>query len=133
MTVHHVEYLLIGGYAVGHYGYVRSTVDMDIWIAVTPVTAERMVKVLKEFGFGGGELVPELFLKVDQILRLGVPPLRLEIHTSISGVDFQEAYTRRMSAQMDGVDVTLISLDDLKTNKSATGRTKDKVDLEHLP
>ena len=122
----------IGGYAVCHYGYVRSTGDLDVWIAVSSENAQKMVDVLSEFGFQGPGLAPELFLREDKITRLGVPPLRLEIHTGISGVEFEAAYSRRVPTQLDGVDVQMISLEDLKSNKRAAGRTKDQVDLENL-
>ena len=86
-----VEYLLIGGYAVGFYGYVRATADIDVWIAIDRANAERAVQVLKEFGFNVSELSPEIFLKPDAIIRMGVPPFRIEVLTGISGVAF-EAY-----------------------------------------
>src|SRR5947207_11563855 len=78
-----VEYLLIGGYAVGFYGYPRATADMDIWVAMSAETAAKLVVALQEFGFDVPELKPELFMQEDSIVRLGEPPLRLEILTSI--------------------------------------------------
>ena len=74
-----VEYLLIGGYAVGYYGYPRATADIDIWIAIKPENAEKVVKVLQKFGFGVEELTPALFLAEEQIIRMGVPPMQIEI------------------------------------------------------
>jgi hypothetical protein len=79
LNFHQVEYLLIGGYAVGYYGFVRATGDMDIWVKIDPANANKVVKALKEFGFAVPELSPELFLKEEQIIRMGLPPLRLEI------------------------------------------------------
>ena len=128
-----IEYLLIGGYAVGYHGYPRATADMDIWVAMHPENASRLVSALKEFGFDVPELSDELFLKPDQIVRMGVPPIRLEIATTISGVDFQTCYARRVIDDLDGIRVALISLEDLKTNKQASGRFRDLDDLEHLP
>ncbi len=81
-----IKYLLIGGYAVGYHGYPLATNDMDIWIAIDLKNAERMVKVLQEFGFNLPELNPQLFLKENAIIRMGIPPMRLEITTGISGV-----------------------------------------------
>ncbi len=89
---HRVKYLLIGGYAVGYYGYPRATVDMDIWIECSRQNAEKVVRALQEFGFTGPELFEELFLKKDRVIRMGVPPLRLELLTGISGVEFNECY-----------------------------------------
>jgi predicted nucleotidyltransferase len=133
LNAHQVEYLLIGGYAVAYYGYPRATADIDIWIAVNPANAERIVTVLKEFGFSPPELSPQLFLKDWQIIRLGVPPVRIELATTISGVNFAECYAQRVVDLLDGVKVNLISLQHLKLNKKAAGRHQDLADLENLP
>ena len=130
---HHVEYLLIGGYAVGYHGYPRATADMDIWIARNPENAENVVTSLREFGFDLPDLSADLFLKEDVIVRMGVPPVRIELMTTISGVTFQECYTERVVAELDGVQVSLISSKHLKINKKACGRHTDLNDLEHLP
>ncbi|HBG27514.1 MAG TPA: hypothetical protein DDX75_10510 [Phycisphaerales bacterium] len=127
------EYLLIGGYAVGYYGYPRATADMDIWIATNPTNAEKVTAVLKEFGFDVPDLKAELFLKEWQIIRLGLPPIRIEITTSISGVDFDKCYSNRIEDELDGVKINLISLEHLKINKKASGRHQDLADLEKLP
>jgi predicted nucleotidyltransferase len=133
LNARNVEYLLIGGYAVGYFGYPRATADMDIWIAMNPANAEKIVTVLKEFGFDLPDLSAELFLKEWQIIRLGVPPVRIEISTSISGVDFSECYAEKVLAELDGVQVNLISLNHLKINKKASGRHHDLADLDNLP
>jgi hypothetical protein len=125
--------LLIGGYAVGYFGYPRATADMDIWIAMNPANAEKIVAVLKEFGFDLPELSPELFLKEWQVIRLGVPPVRIEIATTISGVNFSECYAEKVLGELDGEQVKLIGLKHLKTNKKASGRHQDLSDLENLP
>ena len=130
---HNVRYLLIGGYAVGFHGYPRATADMDIWVAIHPENANKIVAVLKEFGFDVPELSPQLFLEEKQIIRMGVPPVKLELCTSISGVEFESCYKRHIVAELDGVEVDLISLGDLKLNKEASGRSKDMNDLENLP
>jgi hypothetical protein len=133
LNFHQVEYLLIGGYAVGYYGFVRATGDMDVWVKINPDNAIKVVTALKEFGFAVPELSPELFLKEDQIVRMGVPPLRLEILTTISGVEFIACFENRLIAQIDDLDVNLINLEDLKLNKRASRRLKDLLDLENLP
>ena len=133
LNAHQVEYLLVGGYAVGYHGYPRATVDMDIWIGRGAATAEKMVAVLREFGFDVPNLSADLFLKDDQIVRMGVPPIRLEIFTSIPGVRFENCYPARIVGEIDGTTVSLINLQDLKTNKKASGRNKDLADLENLP
>jgi len=133
LNAHQVEYLIIGGYAVAYYGYPRATADIDFWIAVNPANAERIVTVLKEFGFSPPELSPQLFLKDWQIIRLGVPPVRIELATTISGVNFAECYAQCVVDLLDGVKVNLISLQHLKLNKKAAGRHQDLADLENLP
>lgn len=133
LNAHKVEYLLIGGYAVGYHGYPRATVDMDIWIAMNPANSQKIVTVLKEFGFDLPELSPELFQKEWQITRLGVPPVMIELATTLSGVNFNECYAERVVDILDGVKVNLISLKHLKINKKASGRHQDLADIENLP
>ena len=133
LHAHGVKYLLIGGYAVGYHGYPRATNDLDIWIAIDQDNAEQMVEVLREFGFDTPQLSPDLFLQDKSLVRMGAPPLKIEITTFISGVSFDECYTERVVDLIDGVEVNLISLPRLKINKKASGRYKDLDDLEHLP
>jgi hypothetical protein len=128
-----IEYLLVGGFAVAHYGHPRATGDMDIWIAVHQANAEGMVRVLRQFGFSAGTLSPDLFLRENKIVRMGMPPLRIELLTGISGVDFASCYANRSMAVVEDVAIPIIGLEDLKTNKRAAGRTKDLGDLEALP
>ena len=129
---HDVRYLLIGGYAVGYHGYPRATEDLDIWVAIHPENAQKLVLVLKEFGIDDPALTPDLFLQEPKIIRMGFPPMRLEITTSISGVEFDECYLTRIVDIVDGVEVNLIDLEHLKKNKKASGRAKDIADLENL-
>jgi len=133
LNLKQVEYLLIGGYAVSYYGYPRATADMDIWIAISPNNATKIVKVLQEFGFNVSDLSIDLFLQKNKIIRMGVPPLRLEVLTSISGVDFADCFQKKLVTEIDEIEVNLISLKDLKLNKKASGRFKDLNDLENLP
>jgi hypothetical protein len=128
-----VRYLLIGGYAVGFHGYPRATDDMDIWVAIHPENAQKLVSVLKSFGFDQPELIAEIFLQEQKIIRMGFPPMQLEITTSISGVEFEECYQTRIIAELDGIEVNLIDLEHLKKNTKASGRPKDLADLEKLP
>ena len=122
--------MVVGGYAVNYYGYPRATADLDIWIAIHPDNARRLTDVVRQFGFVGVESTT--FLEPRKVIRMGVPPVRLEILTSISGVEFAECYGRRIETDWDGVTVPLIDLPDLKRNKQATGRLKDLLDLEQL-
>ncbi len=128
-----VEYLVVGGYAVGYYGYPRATADMDLWVRVARDNADRLVTVLRAFGFDTPALSADLFLQDNQVIRLGNPPFRIEILTTVSGVQFSECYPSRVTVRLDDLDVPLINLHDLKANKRAAGRHKDLDDLEHLP
>ena len=131
---HDVEYLLIGGYAVAYHGYPRATADMDVFVAVNPANAVRLDAAIRAFGFDMPDLSPDLFLDDKQnIIRMGVPPLRIEIMTSISGVQFSECYQKRAELTDGDLTIKIIGKDCLKKNKSAAARHKDLNDLEYLP
>jgi hypothetical protein len=110
----------------------HATEDMDIWVAIHPDNAQKLVSTLKAFGFDDPNLKPEIFLQKPKIIRMGFPPMRLEITTSISGVEFNECYQSRIVDTFDGVEINVIDLEHLKKNKRASGRTKDIADLEQL-
>ena len=128
-----IEYLLVGGHAVGYYGYPRSTGDMDVWIAANSKNAAAIVRVLENFGFAAGSISADLFLTPNKVVRIGNPPLRINLLTSISGVDFDQCHAQRTVDVIDGAEVGLISLDHLKANKRSAGRSRDMDHLEHLP
>lgn len=132
LSAHRVKYMMIGGYAVAHYGHVRTTADLDVWIESSPANALKMVKVLIEFGYDVDALRPDLFLNERKIVRMGLPPLRLEILTSISGVTFADCYPRAKRVRVPGVSVKVIAYEDLIKNKVASGRQKDLADVEAL-
>ena len=124
------EYLVIGGYAVNFHGYPRTTGDMDVWVGTDRRNAEKVAAALSEFGFQ--QATPQLFSEPNNVVRMGLPPVRIEILTSISGVEFPQCFQKRAVADVDGVTVNLIDIEDLKTNKKASGRLKDLADLEEL-
>jgi hypothetical protein len=128
-----VEYLLVGGYAVAYYGYPRATGDIDFWLAIDPNNAARIVAVLNAFGFGGSSVTPDVFLQDNKIIQMGVPPMRIDLFTTLSGVTFADCFARRVQDVIDGMAVNIISLADLKANKQASGRLKDLNDLSQLP
>src|SRR2546427_376598 len=106
-----VEYLLIGGHAVAYHGYVRPTQDMDVWIAVSPENAQRMVAAAEAFfGCKLEGLAPEWFLDAEQVTRFGVRPTLIEILTKIDGGDFRAAYSHRIITDLGGVRVNIIAL-----------------------
>ncbi len=128
-----VEYLLVGGWAVGFHGFPRATADIDVWVRRTPANASRIVEALRLFGFDVPELNPGLFLEPDRVVRMGLPPFRVEVLTSISGVEFEECWSSRVEMVAGDLRVPVLSLEDLKRNKRASGRAKDLADLENLP
>lgn len=125
-----VEYMLVGGYAVAFHGHPRATGDIDIWIRRTPQNVDRVVTALREFGFSTASA--ELFRRPDALVRMGVPPVRIELHLEISGVIFDEAFPRTVDGVIDDIPVRVIHVDDLRKNKRAAGRAKDREDLEAL-
>ena len=133
LNAHRVDYLLVGGYAVGLHGYPRATVDLDVWVSTEPGNAERILVALRAFGFDLPTLDPQLFLNPASIVRFGVPPFRIEIMTSIDGVLYEGCRRRAVELDLGGVPVPVIGLADLKVNKRAAGRHKDLADLENLP
>ncbi len=127
-----VEFLIIGGFAVGFHGHPRTTGDMDIWIAMTAENAKRVVKALYRFGFQQDEAKEDLFLEPGNVVRMGWPPMRIEIFNVIDGVQFSDCYERREIADFDGLKVPVIALDDLIKNKRASGRNQDIADIDAL-
>lgn len=129
-----VEYLVLGGYAVIHYGYRRTTNDLDVWIATTPRNARRVAAVIRAFfGLSAEALRPKDFEDRGRIFMFGREPARIDVLTDPSGIDFQKCYKSRNVVDWDGVPVPLISLADLKKNKLASSRAKDLADVEKLP
>ena len=133
LNANRVDYLLVGGYAVGLHGYPRATVDLDVWVRATPVNAECVLQSLRDFGFDVPTLEPKLFIDPQSVVRFGVPPFRIEVMTSIDGVEYDACRARAVEFELDGVAVPVISLADLKVNKRAAGRHKDLADVENLP
>jgi hypothetical protein len=127
-----VEYLLVGGYAVGVHGFSRGTGDLDIWVAMSEQNARSLVRALRRFGFSERAVDESLFLNEHQIVTMGHPPLRIDLMTSVSGIEFREAYEEHEVRIMDGIPVHVISRNHLLQNKRAAGRSKDKNDIEEL-
>lgn len=133
LTASRVDYLLVGGYAVGLHGYPRATVDLDVWVRATAENATRIVEALRGFGFDSVAIAADLFVNPRSIVRFGVPPFRIAIMTSIDGVDYDGCRARAVEFDVEGLAVPTISLSDLRVNKRAAGRHKDLADLESLP
>jgi hypothetical protein len=132
LNSHHVEYLIVGAFALAFHGVPRSTGDIDLFVRRSPENALRMERVLVEFSFASLGLSAADFMAPDQIIQLGHPPNRIDLLTSITGVEFEEAWAERVTCELDGIPVSVIGRDSLIRNKRATGRTQDKADLESL-
>jgi predicted nucleotidyltransferase len=128
-----VEYLIVGGYAVAFYGYPRYTGDIDFWIAASKENIEKVMVVLKEFGMSSLGITYTDLAKPDSIIQIGQPPFRIDILNSVDGLEFASANENVNEAIFDGTKVCFISLEDLKLNKKASDRVKDRLDLENLP
>ena len=127
-----VRFLLVGAYAVAVYGYPRATKDIDIFVRAAPENATSLMRALARFGAPLSEVSAADFATEGIIFQIGSSPRRIDILTRISGVDFEQAYANRQTVSVEGMDVPVISLDDLVTNKRASGRTQDLADLEKL-
>lgn len=127
-----VRYLVVGGYAVALHGYPRYTKDLDVWIEMTADNASKVVKALDQFGFGSLDLKEADFVVPDQIIQLGYPPRRIDILTTLPGVEFSECYPSHTTVNVEGVSVNFIDLENLRKNKKAAGRHQDLADLENL-
>ncbi|MEP6847266.1 MAG: hypothetical protein ABI999_00290, partial [Acidobacteriota bacterium] len=125
-------YLLIGGYAVIIHGYSRNTSDLVVVISNEPENARRCVKELKEFGFSSPDLNEELFSAAEKhVVRMGFPPVKIEILNYLEGADFDEAFSRRLRERVEDILVDVIGLDDLIANKIGVGRLQDLTDVKN--
>lgn len=128
-----VRFLVVGGYAVAFHGHPRYTADLDIWLRGDASNAERVIEALRDFGFGDLGLSVDDLTRADQVVQLGYPPVRIDLLTGVEGLEFEEAWERRVETDLGGVAVPFVSLEDLRRNKAAAGRAQDVADLEALP
>ena len=127
-----VDYIMVGGWAVNLHGYVRATIDLDIWILADQENARKVYAALGEFGAPLGQVKPEDFAQDGTIFQIGVAPCRIDVINKIDGVKYAEASSRAIQKTIEGIPVRIISLEDLIANKRASGRTKDLADAEIL-
>lgn len=127
-----VEYLLVGAYALAVHGLPRATGDMDLWVRPTAENAHRAYAALARFGAALRDLAPNDLATPDIVFQIGVAPRRIDVLTSIDGVDFGAAWQRRVMTVVDGIDVPVLHKDDLIANKRAVGRPKDLADVAWL-
>lgn len=131
-NAHHVDYMIVGGYALAFHGAPRFTGDIDLFIKCDAENAGKVVRALGDFGFGSLDLTTTDFERPDVVVQLGVPPVRIDIITSLTGLSWSAAVADRIADEYGEVPVFFISRDSLVINKRATGRMKDLADLESL-
>lgn len=132
LNAHDVHYLVVGGFAVAFHGYPRNTKDIDIWIWLDATNAEKMMQALDEFGFKSLGLSAADFLVDNQIIQLGYSPVRIDLLTTLPGVNFEDCFRSRVEAQIGDTLVNFIDLGNLKRTKQASGRPQDLADLAYL-
>lgn len=132
LNKHHVDYMVVGGFALAFHGAPRYTGDIDIWIRSSKENADLLIKALCEFGFALPELTAADFCKPDQIVQLGLPPVRIDILTSISGVSWSEACPGITREKFQNTLIPFIGKEAYLKNKRASGRPKDLADLDAL-
>ena len=127
-----VKYLLVGAYAMAAHGYPRSTMDIDLWIMPDPENTPLVLEALEDFGAPSGNLSPNDFLEKGIVFQIGVAPRRIDILTSVDGLEFTDAFANSEIIEIEGISVHVLSVPDLIINKRSTGRTKDLADAETL-
>lgn len=132
LNSHSVRYLVVGGYATSIHAVPRYTKDIDIWVERSRRNAEASIAALHAFGFGSLGLTPEDFQADDTIVQLGYEPNRVNLLTSLKGVEFEPCYQRRVEAEVEGIQVPFIASSELISNKAAVGRSQDIADIEQL-
>jgi hypothetical protein len=131
-NAHDVRYLVVGGYAVMKYTEPRYTKDLDLWIEASPVNARAVFLALRAFGAPLSGITAGDFESEGTIYQMGRPPVRVDILTAIDGIGFPEAWANRVTTDFAGVPVHVIARQDLLTNKRASGRLRDQLDVESL-
>lgn len=131
-NVNGVDYLIVGGYALAFHGQPRYTGDIDVFVKPDPANARRIITALEAFGFKSDDLTAADFESPDKVVQLGVPPVRVDIITALSGVSWEEAFLGKSAGFYDDLPVFFIGLRQFLANKKATGRKKDLADIEAL-
>lgn len=133
LNAHAVEFMLVGGYAVGMYGHVRATADIDFFYRCTDENVKRLMRAMTMFG-APAELIDAQHLAArNAVTQMGAPPIRIDLLSSISGVTFEQAATDVVRVEIAGETLPVIGIAALRANKQATKRRKDRDDLRHLP
>jgi hypothetical protein len=131
-NAHKVEYLIVGGYALAFHGAPRFTGDIDLLVKANSENAKHILNALEEFGFGSLELSESDFTIPNNVIQLGVPPVRVDIMTSLTAVSWEKAQADKVEGNYGDTPVYFISKSHFVTNKRALGRKKDLADIEAL-
>ena len=126
------EFVVVGAHALAFHGHPRYTQDIDLFVRNSEANAERIIKSIREFGFGTLDVDKSDFMHPDQVIQLGMPPNRIDMLTKLSGVEFGEVWGRRVEGDLGDLRVSFIDVRDLVKNKLASGRPKDHADLHEL-
>jgi hypothetical protein len=132
LNKHNVRYLIVGGYAFSFHAEPRFTKDIDFFVDGSEENAGRLLKVLSAFGFKELGLKKDDFIKRGDVVQLGVPPVRIDLMTSVTGIGFASAWKNRVTGKFGGISAYFISKADLIRNKAAVGRKQDLSDIEKL-
>jgi hypothetical protein len=127
-----IEFLVVGAYALGVYGWPRATGDIDLWVMASPQNSRNVYNSLAQFGAPTEQINEKTFCEQGIVFQIGVAPRRIDVITKIDGVDFQQAWATRQEFIIDGLKVPFISKQDLIKNKESTGREKDMLDAKQL-
>ena len=132
LNARQVDYLLVGGHALAFHGLPRFTKDIDFWIRPSVQNAKRLLKVIEDFGFADVQLGIDDFSQPGKVVQLGIPPNRIDLITSIDGVEFGPAFERKITSSYKGIPLKVIHVEDLLTNKRTTGREQDALDAKKI-
>lgn len=126
------EYLVVGAHALAAHGLPRATGDLDLWVRPTPENARRVWRALEAFGAPLHELTLDDLSQPGVVFQIGLAPNRIDILTSITGVNFEEASKNRILVELEGLEVPVLGRDELIRNKRVVGRARDLADIEEL-
>lgn len=132
LNEHKVRYLVVGGYAVMNYSEPRYTKDLDLWIEPTEENAQHLYNALVDFGLHSENLQPDTFVQKEFFYKIGAPPYRIDLITSIAPLEFNAAYSQKEMVTFEKVELSFISKADLIKAKEFSGRPVDLVDLDAL-
>jgi len=127
-----VEFLVVGAYAMGAQGYPRATGDIDVWINASGINSKKIFKALADFGAPVSNISETTFAEEGVIFQIGVMPRRIDVITHIDGVNFKDAYAAKLVVEIDGLKIPFLAKADIIKNKLASGRPKDRLDVEYL-